>query len=112
MEIQIDAHTAQPTHDPAIAAQALRVIEGLTFEDIIGEPEKKLEEIYKFAHIANGHCENPHPEWRRQLQDAENALVKMGIYNLCEDELHNAPREKWGGVRWRSKRQSGSLRSG
>lgn len=67
------------TYDPEIADRALRVIEGLTFEDIAMDPMKKLEEIYTYAHIGVGRCKNPHLDWREQLVEAEQALIEMGI---------------------------------
>ena len=68
-----------PNFDLEIALRALRVIEGLTFEDIATLPKKKVEEIYMYAHIGGGHCGNPHPDWRRTLAEAEEALIKAGV---------------------------------
>ena len=69
----------RPTYDPEVADRALRVIEGLTFEDVRGTPEEKMAKIYTYAHVGNGHCENPHEEWRKDLEGAEEALVAMGV---------------------------------
>ena len=69
----------RPTYDSVVADRALRVIEGLTFEDIIMEPEKKLEKIYMFSHVGNGHCKNPHDDWRKLLEEAERGLIEGGI---------------------------------
>ena len=59
--------------------KALITIEGLTYEDITTQPEKKLEMIYRFAHIARGECKNPHENWQRELDEAYKALTKHGV---------------------------------
>lgn len=59
--------------------KALRVIEGLCFPDISTSPEKKIDDIYKFSHIALGQCENKHEDWHKELDRAEEALIKHGI---------------------------------
>jgi len=51
----------------------------MTFEDVRGTPEEKMAKIYTYAHVGNGHCENPHEEWRKDLEGAEEALVAMGV---------------------------------
>lgn len=68
-----------PNFDLETAVRALHVIEGLTFEDITRLPKEKIDEIYGYAHIGLGHCENPHPDWCKQLAKAEEALIKAGI---------------------------------
>ena len=62
-----------------LAHRALRVIEGLTFEEVANSPEEKLEKIYKFAHIGRGACKANHSPWLEELAKAEVALTEMGI---------------------------------
>lgn len=68
-----------PNFDLEIALRALRVIEGLTFEEITTLPKEKIEEIYMYAHIGGGHCGNSHSDWREALMKAEEALIELGI---------------------------------
>lgn len=79
MEIAEERKEIRAAQCEAIGHRALRVIEGLTFPDITNDPKEKLEEIYKYAHIGVGDCENPHEDWCEELLEAEEALVKMGI---------------------------------
>lgn len=60
-----------------IKAKALYTIEGM----ILGvEPENKmLNACYKFAHVALGHCENPHNEWLKELEETYSKLKDDNI---------------------------------
>ena len=62
-----------------LAHRALRVIEGLTFEEVVNSPEEKLEKIYKFAHIGIGVCKANHSPWLEELTETERLLAEMGI---------------------------------
>ena len=64
--------------------RALRVIEGLTFPDITGDCRKKLDQIYRFAHIGMGDCENLHEDWCEELLETEKGLVGIGIISKEE----------------------------
>ena len=59
--------------------KALLTIEGLTFEDITMPPEKKLEIIYKFAHVGLGECKNSHKDWVKCLDEVYKVLKKHGV---------------------------------
>lgn len=77
--IKEDRPAHKETIDNDLARRALRVIEGLTFSDIANDPQDKIEEIYKYAHIALGDCKNQHDDWNDELLAAEKELIKMGI---------------------------------
>lgn len=62
-----------------IKDMALAVIEGLTSEDINLKPEKRIERIYKYAHIAIGSCKNKHEDWKAEMQTDYRDLKKAGI---------------------------------
>jgi len=51
-----------------IKMKALLVIEALAGGDFAwNDVEKMKNDIYKYAHIASGHCPNPHADWVREL---------------------------------------------
>ena len=57
----------------------LKTIEGITFEDFAISSEKKVEMIYRFAHIGVGSCQNKHEDWLKECRQVEKSLIKMGI---------------------------------
>ena len=62
-----------------IKDKALEVIEEITCNDDYGAPncnndQKLLCLIYKFVHIARGHCENPHEDWVKELNDLHKRI--------------------------------------
>jgi len=59
--------------------KALKVIEGLTmvYEDgrkTREDAQNILNSIYKYSHVAYGHCENPHKGWVDDLEKMEKSL--------------------------------------
>lgn len=42
------------------------------FHDILGK-------LYKLAHVAGGHCENPHTEWEEELEKIYIEFKKNNI---------------------------------
>lgn len=68
--------------------RALLIIEGLTY---LGPDNELIGNIYSVAHVATGHCENPHEDWLadmdkyeadlKELQtiDVEETLKKLGM---------------------------------
>jgi hypothetical protein len=67
-----------------IKLKALKTIEGLTmlYQDgkrSLKDAERILDEIYRYSHIANEHCENPHKNWMKELNDMYKALKKNYI---------------------------------
>ena len=57
----------------------LKTIEGITFEDFAISPEKKVEMIYRFAHIGVGSCQNKHEDWIKECEQTGKSLRQMGI---------------------------------
>jgi hypothetical protein len=58
--------------------KALQVIEALTTDDFVIN-EKLIDEIYKIAHVALGHCTNPHEDWKEELLDTHTKMVERGV---------------------------------
>ncbi|MHA1757233.1 MAG: hypothetical protein ACTSVV_10720 [Promethearchaeota archaeon] len=64
-----------------IKLKALETIEGLTllYQDgrrSLEDAERILDDIYKYSHIANEHCGNPHKNWVKELNDMYKSLKK------------------------------------
>jgi len=51
-----------------LTQKALTVIQVLTSEDICMDNAQRLDMIYKFAHVAEGKCKNPHLDWVTELE--------------------------------------------
>jgi len=58
-----------------IKTKALEAIEGLCSLD---ENSRDVV-IYKIAHVALGKCENPHDDWREELDRLHKLLVKNKV---------------------------------
>lgn len=63
---------------------AMEVIEGLTilYQDgkrSLKNAENILDEIYRYSHLANEHCENPHCNWEAELNKMHKALKENYI---------------------------------
>lgn len=57
----------------------LKVIEGLTMGEFEhNDPQKSLEQIYTFAHLASD-CKNRHEDWRKEFLEVEKFLIDKGI---------------------------------
>ena len=59
-----------------IKDKALITIEGLA---ILAMSDDNNTLVYKFAHIANGHCKNPHKPWVKELDKAYKQLRKSKV---------------------------------
>jgi hypothetical protein len=59
----------------SIRLKALMVIEGLSLLAC----ENKDDPIYRFAHVAIGDCNNPHGDWREELNRTWRELIEKGI---------------------------------
>ena len=77
-----------------LAHRALRVIEGLTFEEVANSPEEKLEKIYKFAHIGLGTCKANHSPWLEELSETEKALTEMGVIGPQDGDGDDGPDDR------------------
>ena len=80
-----------------IKTKALEAIENFILSDIIMSPEKKLEQIYMFAHVALGRCKNKHKDWEEELNKFHKALrrktmtfqeAKGKLEELAEGRYH------------------------
>ena len=64
--------------------KALKVIEsisstiGTTTKKKIAVDRRDIDNIYAYAHIASGTCDNPHKDWVNQLNEHYDRLKKMG----------------------------------
>ena len=61
--------------DISLKDKALLAIEGIC----LASGRAELDSIYTFAHIANGHCKNPHKDWVKDLDKTYRALKKQGV---------------------------------
>jgi hypothetical protein len=61
--------------DISLKDKALLTIEGIC----LASGRAELDSIYTFAHVANGHCENPHEDWVRDLDATYKQLKKDGV---------------------------------
>lgn len=59
--------------------KALEVIQVLTTSDINMPTDKRLEKIYKLAHVARGTCGNPHNDWAKEVESDHKAFKKNGL---------------------------------
>ena len=62
-----------------LLVRAMKAIEGLTYEDVVMSPKKKLELIYSMAHASLNKCNNPHEDWKREIIQTHKAMVKIGV---------------------------------
>lgn len=51
-----------------------KVLEGITYYDEI-YLEDFIAQVYKFCHIANSSCENPHEDWLEEFEEIEKQVV-------------------------------------
>ena len=64
--------------------KALKVIEsisstiGTTTKKKITVDRRDIDNIYAYAHIASGTCDNTHKDWVNQLNEHYDRLKKMG----------------------------------
>jgi len=51
----------------SIQEKALRIIEDITCNDDFND-NPTLVNCYKYSHVANGHCNNEHLDWIKELE--------------------------------------------
>lgn len=68
-----------------IVIKALEVIEaisaniGCTNSKKITVDKKDIDDIYCYAHIASGRCDNLHLDWRRKLIKTHKEMKEQGL---------------------------------
>jgi len=80
--IEAEARKVERERIDSLRDKALEVIEYLTCDDDFALSDsrecKLLTKIYTYAHVARGHCENPHEDWRKELEETWQALKSDG----------------------------------
>lgn len=68
-----------------IVIKALEVIEsissaiGCNTQEKITVDRKDIDDIYCYAHIARGRCENPHLDWWKKLIKTHKKMKERGL---------------------------------
>ena len=75
-----------------IRHRAINVIEGIGIlwengPKSLKRAEQLLDAVYRYAHLANGTCNNLHADWLIELNTLYDELIKYGIINRDEDDV-------------------------